>query len=150
RLATIASRCNASIREESATGGLRESRLTLLLEYATPNLVQLDRFEERPEIAFAEALIALALDDLEEDRPDDCRGEDLQQHLVGDRRAVDQDTVFLQARAVLLVSGQTLRQQIVIGFRRVLERHAPSAQQLHGRVDVVGAERDVLDALAVV
>src|SRR5215470_16523410 len=91
RLATIASRCNASIREESATGGLRESRLTLLLEYATPNLVQLDRFEERPEIAFAEALIALALDDLEEDRPDDCRGEDLQQHLVGDRRAVDQD-----------------------------------------------------------
>src|ERR1700757_3466828 len=81
RLATIASRCNASIREESATGSLHEPRLTLLLEYATPNLVQLDRFEKRPEIAFAKALIALALDDLEEDRPDDGGRENLQKHL---------------------------------------------------------------------
>ena len=38
-----------------------------------------DAFEQRLEIAFAEALIALALDDLEEDRADGVLGEDLQQ-----------------------------------------------------------------------
>ena len=36
-----------------------------------PDLVELDRLEQRLEVAFAEALVALALDDLEEDRADD-------------------------------------------------------------------------------
>src|ERR1700757_205279 len=88
RAATIASRCNVSMREEGATGSLRESRLRLLLEYATPDLVQLDRLEERPEVTLAEALVALALDDLEEDRSDDGGRENLQQHLVGRGRTV--------------------------------------------------------------
>src|SRR6478672_12821436 len=64
-------------------------------EDAPANLVELDALEERLEIAFAEALVALALDDLEEDRPDHVLGEDLQQQaLSGLRRAVDQDTAL--------------------------------------------------------
>src|SRR6266852_1679378 len=47
-------------------------------EDAAADLVALDRFEERAEISFAKALIALALDDLEKDRADHRLGEDLQ------------------------------------------------------------------------
>jgi hypothetical protein len=37
---------------------------------AAPNLIGLDRFKQRLEIALAEAFIALALDEFEKDRPD--------------------------------------------------------------------------------
>src|SRR6185312_17522144 len=43
------------------------------------DLLRLDRLEERPEVALAEPLVSLALDDLEENRPDHGLGEDLQQ-----------------------------------------------------------------------
>src|SRR5689334_3895348 len=45
---------------------VRSSRFRLRRDHAAPDLVELDRFEQRLEIAFAKALIALALDDLEE------------------------------------------------------------------------------------
>src|SRR5690606_24202368 len=68
---------------------------------AAADLVELDRFEQRLEIALAEALIALALDDLEEDRADHALGEDLQQQpLAGLGRAVDQDAALAQRRDV--------------------------------------------------
>jgi hypothetical protein len=52
------------------------------------------RLEQRLEVALAEALVALALDDLEEDRADRVGGEDLQQlALLGLRVGVDQDLV---------------------------------------------------------
>src|SRR5690242_7848520 len=61
------------------------------------DLLGLDRFEQRAEVAFAEALVALPLDDLEEDRPDHGLGEDLQQlvlaPLLVDALAVDEDAV---------------------------------------------------------
>ena len=79
-------------------------------EDAAADLVALDRFEQRAEIAFAEALVALALDDLEEDRADHRLGEDLQQQALAlRRRAVDQDAVALQPRQVLAVAGQPRR-----------------------------------------
>ena len=61
------------------------------------DLVELrSHFEQGAEIAFAEALVALALDDLEEDRADHRLGEDLQQQPAAlGRRAVDQDAVAL-------------------------------------------------------
>src|SRR6478609_4901753 len=73
-------------------------------EDAPANLVELDALEERLEIAFAEALVALALDDLEEDRPDHVLGEDLEQQALSfGRRAVHQDAAFLELRDALLM-----------------------------------------------
>gem|GEM_PF-4839654 len=57
---------------------------TVLLapDHAAANLVFLDGFEQRLEVAFAKPLVALALDDFEEDRADHRVGEDLQQDAV--------------------------------------------------------------------
>src|SRR5580700_9910447 len=63
--------------------------LRLVLHHATANLIELDRFEQRLEVTYAEALIPLALNDLEEDRANLVLGENLQQQVVG--RTVDQD-----------------------------------------------------------
>ena len=57
-----------------------------VLQHAAANLVGFDAFEQGAEIALAEALIALALDDLEEDRADGVLGEDLQQQAAVRRR----------------------------------------------------------------
>src|SRR5207302_10199053 len=46
---------------------------------AAAYLVELHRLEQRAEVALAEALVALPLDDLEEDRADHGLGEDLQE-----------------------------------------------------------------------
>src|SRR5512137_1886386 len=46
---------------------------------AAADLVALEAFEQRLEVAFAEALVVLALDELEEHRPQQRLGEDLQQ-----------------------------------------------------------------------
>jgi hypothetical protein len=48
-------------------------------QHAALHLVALDALEQRLEVAFAEAFVALALDDLEEDRAERVLGEDLQQ-----------------------------------------------------------------------
>src|SRR5690348_1022271 len=40
------------------------------LEHAPADLILLDRFEQRAEIAFAETFVSLALDDLEKNRAD--------------------------------------------------------------------------------
>ena len=62
-------------------------------------LLALDGLEERLEVALAEAVVALALDELEEDRPDRVRREYLQQHLgvvaIDHALAVDQDAIGL-------------------------------------------------------
>src|SRR5712672_2180698 len=58
------------------------ARHALCFQYSTPDLILLDGFEQRAEIAFTESLVALALDDLEEDRADDRLRENLQQHFI--------------------------------------------------------------------
>ena len=75
------------------------------LDDAAANLVFFDRLEQRAEVALAEALVALALDDLEEDRTDHGFGEDLQQDAGAvHRRAVHQDMVLVQARQILAMA----------------------------------------------
>lgn len=58
----------------------RIGKSTLRRQHATPNLIQLNRFEQRFEITFTKALITFALDDLEEDWAEQVLREDLQQH----------------------------------------------------------------------
>src|SRR5262249_44919536 len=129
----------------------RQSRRVPDLEHTAAYLVFLDRFEQRLEIALAESIVALALDELEEDRPDRIRREDLQQHLglaaIDHALAVDQDAVGLQSRDVLAVLRQARVDLLEIGVRRRRhERQARRAQALDGAVDVAAAAGDVLDA----
>jgi hypothetical protein len=116
-----------------------------------PHLVELDRFEQSLEIALAEAFVALALDDLEEDRSDHVLGEDLEEEaLTFGRCSVHQDPALLELGDALLMALDALRKHLVISVWRVLERHSALLQHIDGRVDVVAAERDVLDSLAFV
>src|SRR4051812_6811962 len=103
-------------------------------EDAAADLVLLDRFEQRAEIAFAKPLVALALDDLEEDRPDHRLGEYLEQQalpLAG--VAVDQDLVAIEPRQILAVARQAGIDCLVIGLRHRHERNAAPAQSLDRR-----------------
>src|SRR5207249_7099352 len=90
----------------------------LVLQYAALDLVELDRLEQCAEITFAEALVALALDDLEEDRSDHGLRENLQQQFALRRiaMAVDQDAQALQFGQLLAVIRQAAVDQFVIGF----------------------------------
>src|SRR5438105_367233 len=80
------------------------------------------RDEQRLEIAFAKAVVALALDEFEKDRPDRIRRENLQQHLcvaaIDHALAVDQNAVALQPSDVLAVPGQPRVDLFEIGVRR--------------------------------
>src|SRR5512139_2522562 len=96
----------------SVSGGI------LVLQHAAADLVELDALEQRAEVAFAEALVALALDELEEDRPDHRLREDLQQQLIGRALvggAVDQDAQAPELFELLAMVGQTLVDQVVVG-----------------------------------
>src|SRR3546814_1549659 len=53
--------------------------------HAAPDLIQFDAFEQRFEIVFPETLIALALNDIEEDGPNHILGKDLQQKTIAGR-----------------------------------------------------------------
>src|SRR3546814_12638363 len=65
---------------------------------AAAKLVPFHRLEQRPEVAFAETLVALALNNIEEDRTDYRGGEDLKQRAAAlGRCAVDQDAVAPQS-----------------------------------------------------
>src|SRR5439155_15855428 len=119
-------------------------------EDAAADLVALDRFEEGAEIALAESVIALALDDLEKDRADHGFSEDLQQEALPlRRRAVDQDLVAFEARQILAMAGKPRIERLVIGVGHRHEFDVAAAQGLDGLIDLGRGERDVLDALAV-
>src|SRR5690606_5385288 len=117
---------------------------------AATNLVQFDGLEQGLEVAVAEAFIALALDDLEEDRAEQVFGEDLQQQTFFADIAVQQDAVLLQALEVFTVAGDALVHQLVIGLDRVLQLDATGAQFFYGAVDVLRGHGEVLDAFAIV
>src|SRR5689334_22456065 len=126
-------------------------RSCVLLENAAAHLVELDALEQRLEIALAETLVALALDDLEEDRSDHILREDLQQQALSLRwRAIHQDAALLELRDALLMAFDALRQQLVIGVGRVLEGNAARRDDVHRFVNIRSAERDVLDALTLI
>src|SRR6478672_694697 len=129
--------------------GSQDGGLGIHLDDAAPDLVQLDGVEQGLEIALAERLVSLALDDLEEDRPEGVLGEDLQQQAVL-VRAVDQDAVQAHAGDVVSMARQALVDQVEIGVDRILEGDAATLHLLDGLEDVVGGQGDVLDALAVV
>ena len=116
--------------------------------HPAPHLVELDAFEQRLEIAFPEAFIALALNDLEEDRADDVLGEDLQQQALAlGRRTVHQNVAPFELGDRLLVALDTFRKHFVIGIGRVLEGNAAVAQDVDGPIDIRCAERDMLNSL---
>src|SRR5579864_6901398 len=95
------------------------------LDHAAADLVLLDGFEQRAEVALAETLVALALDDLEEDRADDVLREDLQQHALALLRvAIDQNAPVAQLLERLVVAGDARRDPLVVGVGRILEGHA--------------------------
>src|SRR5262245_55495734 len=119
------------------------------LQRAAADLVELHRLEQRLEVALAEALVALALDELEEDRPDHRLGEDLEQQASG-TAAVDEDRALPELADRLAVARQPLVEQLVVGPGRVQERDALRFHRIDGRVDVARAEGDVLNALAAV
>src|SRR5256712_7456460 len=81
---------------------------------AAAYLVELHRLEQRLEVALAEALVALPLDDLEEDRADGGLGEDLQQQPAAGA-AVDQDPAPLQPLERLAVVRQARADHPLIG-----------------------------------
>src|SRR5260221_5181645 len=126
-------------------------RRLVRVEDTAPYLVELDRFEEGAKIALPEALVALALDDLEEDRPDHRRREDLQQQPGPcGRRAVDQDAVAAQAFEILAVPWEAGLHLLIVGIRHVHEGDALAAQPIDRAMDVARGEGDVLDALAAI
>src|SRR5690606_9065780 len=121
------------------------------LQDAALDMVALDGLEQGLEVALAEAFVALALDDLEEDRAERVLGEDLQQlALLGLRVGIDQDCVAAQALDVLAMVRHALVDNVEVGIRRVEEGDARLAHLLHRFVDVDGEQRDVLAALALV
>src|SRR5260370_25578093 len=125
----------------------------LHLQHAAADLVFLDRFEQRLEIALAETVVALALDEFEKDRPDRVRRKNLQQHFgeaaIDDTLAVDQDAVLLEPRDVLAMSGQSRIDLLEIGVgRRRHERQAGGTQAFDGRKDIAHSAGDVLDAFS--
>src|SRR5207302_10092799 len=85
---------------------------------AAAHLVELERLEQRLEVALAEALVALPLDDLEEDRADRGLGEDLQKQPAAGA-AVDQDLALVQLLERLAMVRQALAEHFVISVRRV-------------------------------
>src|SRR3954469_24661444 len=102
------------------------------LDDSAAHLVELDRLEQRLEIAFAEAFVALALDDLEENRADDVLGKDLQQQALPlGRSAVHQDGAPLELGEVLIVALNALGEQLVIGLGRVLELDPTRPNDIH-------------------
>ena len=108
-------------------------------QHAAAELVFLDGDEQRPEIALAETLVALALDELEEDRPDRIRREYLQQHLghaafLGTERdcalAVDQDSIALKPGDVLAMTRDAMVDPLVVGVRRRRHEVQPIGRRL--------------------
>src|SRR5678815_4790445 len=96
--------------------------LTRRSNHTATLLIAFDRFEQRSEVTLAEAFVPLALDDLEEDRPDARLREDLQElprlHL---RVRVDEDAVRAHALEILAVARDALVDHLVVRVRHIHE-----------------------------
>src|SRR5439155_2203242 len=118
------------------------------LQDAAADLVFLDTLEQGAEVALAETFIALALDELEEDRPDYGSGETLEQHFgfpaFDHAFTVDQDAILLQLVKRLAVTRNALIDLVVIGIG--CPRHefeAVAVERFDRNVKIVAAERHV-------
>lgn len=100
-------------------------------------MVFLDGFEQGLEVALAETVVSLTLDDLEEDRTDHRLGEDLQQHAQ-----------LTQLLDVLLVIGHLGIELLVVGIRGGEELDVIGLERPDRGIDAVGGHGQVLDALA--
>src|SRR5258706_14719058 len=87
------------------------------LQQAAAQLVALDRLEQRLEVAFAEAVVALALDELEEHRAELGLREYLQQQALPAAfgAAIEQDAARLQLAHRLAVARQPAVERLVVG-----------------------------------
>src|SRR5258708_26732210 len=84
-----------------------------IAQHAGADLIALHGFEERFEIAFAKAFVALALNDLEKDRSDQRGGENLQQKTAASLRPVRENAQRPHAIHRLAVAGETFVQFLV-------------------------------------
>src|ERR1700738_1471939 len=98
-------------------------------DHPTSLLVELYALEQRTEVALSETLIALALDDLEENGSDDVLSEDLQQD-TGITAAVDQDAPAPELSQILAVTRDARVDALVVGVGRVLKLNAAGAQRV--------------------
>src|ERR1700735_2715334 len=119
-------------------------------EVAPPGLLALDCLEQRLEVALAEALRAVPLDQLEEHRRPVLHGlgEYLQQVAVLVPVRQDPELPQLIERNASL--ADPFAQRVVIAVRRGQEVDAHRAHAADGRHDVIGGQGDVLDAGAAV
>src|SRR3981189_1926391 len=97
------------------------------LDDAAALLVEFYGLEQGLKIPFAEPLVALALNDLEEDRSDGVLGENLQQDTAR-RIAVDQDAAVPQFAQRLAMTGNARVDAFIVGGGCVLEFDAARAQ----------------------
>src|SRR4051794_40852284 len=147
---TARTRANAARRRRCTLPALPAGSRSRASEVAAPRLLPLDRLEEGLEVAGAEALRALPLDDLEEHGRTvaDVLGEQLEQVAV--LVLVDEDTQLLQLVPRQLEVPEPLSYVRIVRIGDLEEPHTALAHRRHGRGDVVGAQRDVLDARAAV
>src|SRR5690606_34392019 len=91
---------------------------------AALDLVAFDGFEQRCEVPLTEALVALALNDFEEQGSNHGLREDLQQQLfLRLSIRVDQELVLLHALQVFAVARHALLDHFVIRIGRIEERY---------------------------
>src|SRR6516162_1285901 len=111
-------------------GGGTTHRGSRCLEHASLDLIGLDALEQSLEVAFAEAVIALSLNELEEDRSDDCLGEDLQQNArraaVHDALAIDEDAMLLHPLERLSVAFHAIIRLVVVDRGRPRHEFQPA------------------------
>ena len=127
----------------------RRKKRVLSTVFSTPRRIWSSSIDSNRglEVTFAEAVVALALDDLEEDRADLVLGEDLQQQAAAG--APSAECAFLCRRDVFAVVRQAAVQQLV-WVSGVSRNRTVLAQRFDRAVDIVGRHGDMLDAFAAV
>src|SRR5262249_52770368 len=128
----VVARINAAVRNVD---------ISACLQHAAADLVEFDRLEERFEIAFAKAFIALALDEFKEDRADGVLAEDLQQQaLTFAWGAIEQDAALAEFFHRFAMARQTFVDEIEISLDGVLEFDVARAKAIDDFVEIVSAE----------
>src|SRR5436190_560942 len=97
-------------REVAVAGAAANMAGLFHFEHASADLVTLDRLEQGLEVAFAESIVALALDEFEEHRPENGLRKNLQQQprLAVLCAAVKKNPALLQFGHRLAVAGEAV------------------------------------------
>src|SRR6185437_12778886 len=111
-----------------------------VLQHAAFDLIGFDGFEQRAEVAFAEAFIALAPNEFEKDGTNGVLSEYLeQQSLI--LAAVYQNAVALHAFDIFTMALEAVVDAFVIGFGAILKGYAFRAKSFDGFVNICRAQR---------